>query len=335
MQEYYRIPIVLFVFRRLDSVKLLMNIIRETKPLKIYVFADGARENHENEAEQVNKVRDYISKAIDWKCESHIIFAKKNKGCAKNICDGMNYVFQKEKEAIIFEDDALPTHSFFRYAELLLNKYRDNRKIQYIAGYNAIGNQNIINESYTFSKNAPMSGAIATWADRWNECDFKMKNWPRNKKTKRFRKNYFSLELYHVTCAAMDDAYLDVNDGWDYQFRHDMLDKERYAIVPKCNLVRYQVYCEGAFHTLSSIQEKRLEEMMGKVGDKFFFPMEEPTEIVENADYDRLRQWYLLNANGNYFHRHMVYIYRHIKELAYKFLPRKMWNFIKKIIICN
>lgn len=335
MENNYEIPIVLFVFRRLDSVKLLMDIISKIKPQKLYIYADGAREGRDKEQQQVEEVRKYVCNAVNWKCESYIEFAQINKGCARNICEGLNEVFQKEEMAVIFEDDALPTEAFFQYARILLGKYKYDQRIQYIAGYNAIGNNDIINESYTFSKNAPMSGAIATWADRWLECDFRMQNWPQNKRRNRFKKYFFSLELYHVICSAMDDSYLNINDGWDYQFHHDMLDKERYAIVPKCNLVRYQVYCEGAFHTLSSVQEKRLEEMMGKVGDKFFFPMEEPTEIVENADYDRLRQWYLLNANGNYFHRHMVYIYRHIKELAYKFLPRKMWNFIKKIIICN
>lgn len=332
MTNNYKIPIVLFVFRRLDSVKLLMNIISKIKPHKLYIYADGAREGRNEEQQQVEEVRKYVCSAVNWECDSYFGFAKFNKGCARNICEGLNEVFKKEERAIVFEDDALPTNAFFEYAQILLDEYKYDKRIQYIAGYNAIGDNNIINESYTFSKNAPMSGAIATWADRWKECDFQMRNWPQNKRSKRFRKYFFSSELYHVICAAMDDSYLNVNDGWDYQFHHDMLDKERYAIVPRCNLVKYQVYCGGAFHTLSSIQEKRLEEMMGNAGEIFTFPMREPTEIKENNDYDKLRQKYLLNANGNYLKRHMNYIYRTVKETIYKYLPRRVWNFIKKLI---
>lgn len=332
MENNYEIPIVLFVFRRLDSVKLLMDIISKIKPQKLYIYADGAREGRDKEQQQVEEVRKYVCNAVNWKCESYIEFAQINKGCARNICEGLNEVFQKEEMAVIFEDDALPTEAFFQYARILLGKYKYDQRIQYIAGYNAIGNNDIINESYTFSKNAPMSGAIATWADRWLECDFRMQNWPQNKRKNRFKKYFFSLELYHVICSAMDDSYLNINDGWDYQFHHDMLDKERYAIVPKCNLVESQIYCGNAFHPLNSVQEKKVEEIIGHAGKKICFPMVEPQEVYWNREYDKLRQKLFLGINGNYFQRHKYYLYRRVKDLMYRYMPVKMWNMIKKIL---
>ena len=93
MENNYEIPIVLFVFRRLDSVKLLMDIISKIKPQKLYIYADGAREGRDKEQQQVEEVRKYVCNAVNWKCESYIEFAQINKGCARNICEGLNEVW--------------------------------------------------------------------------------------------------------------------------------------------------------------------------------------------------------------------------------------------------
>lgn len=332
MNSNYEVPIVIFVFLRLDSVKALMSVVSEVKPQRLYVYGDGAREGKDNERQQVEDVREFISSSVNWECETNFRFAKMNKGCARSICEGLKEVFQKEEMAIIFEDDALPTLCFFEYAQALLEQYKDEKNIQYIAGFNAIGENDLIRESYTFSKNAPMSGAIATWADRWNECDFEMKNWPRNKKTKRFKKYFFSMELYHVTCAALNDSYLNINDGWDYQFLHDMLDKDRYAIVPKCNLVASQVYCGNAFHPLNSSQEKRVEKLIGCAGNTVQFPMIQPKKIYWCRDYDKMRQKLFLEINGNYFQRHRYYLYHKIKDIVYKYMPTELWNRLKTLL---
>ena len=182
-KERFDIPVVLFVFRRLDTVKLIMEKIQQIEPKVFYIFSDGARENVEGEKVKVQNVRDYISKSITWECDAKVIFHEKNKGCAPNICQGLDYVFEREPYAVIFEDDAVPKLDFFFFCQYLLKKYEDN-DIQFIAGFNAIGKSKVFLTDYAFSKSAPMSGAIATWAKRWNECDFAMKSWPKKKKMK-------------------------------------------------------------------------------------------------------------------------------------------------------
>ena len=81
--KYFDVPVVLFVFRRLDTVKLIFDILREIKPIKLYVFADGAREGLEDERKKVQIVRDYVSTAVDWDCDFKPEYAEKNKGCAQ------------------------------------------------------------------------------------------------------------------------------------------------------------------------------------------------------------------------------------------------------------
>lgn len=328
----YDIPVVLFVFRRLDTVKMIIEKLKEVKPQEVYIFSDGARDDREDEQHKVQTVREYLDSAIDWQCHVHKEYASQNKGCAKNICEGINQVFSVEKKAIILEDDAVPMTEFFQYCKILLEKYESNKKIQYIAGFNAVGDTECIKESYSFSYTAPMSGAIATWADRWNECDFTMRTWPNRKRDGSLKKYFFSHELYCQNCNAFEDSYHNVNDGWDYQFHYDMLDKERYAIVPKGNLVRSYGYTEGAFHEQGNRVAKRLIKIMDYTHLLFAFPMDVPKSVVWNQDYDRIRQQKFLEVNGNYLERHCSYLLRGVKDCAYKYMPTKLWNFGKMLI---
>lgn len=328
-------PVVLFVFRKIDTVKLIFEKLQEIKPHTLYVFSDGPRYGREEEAIKVQKVREYVSNAVNWDCEFHLEHAEKNKGCARNICDGLDKVFQKEDTAIVLEDDAVPMKEFFMYCQYLLTKYQKEEQVQFIAGFNAVGDTSTIPESYAFSRFAPMSGAIATWANRWNQCDFSMKNWPSNKKNRVFRKYYYSTELYKLYCNAFDDSYKNINDGWDYQFHHDQLDKQRFAIVPKGNLVKNCGFTEDAFHPQSNSEAYKFEKIMNYTQQDFNFPMQEPKNIVSNYEYDRLRQKIFLGMKGNYLQRHIYYLLRFIKDLVYRYMPERMWNCLKKLLANN
>lgn len=325
-------PVVLFVFRRIDTVKLIFEKLQEVTPRTLYVFADGARPGRDDEAQKVLEVREFVKNAVKWNCDLHLEYAEENKGCANNICDGIDKVFQKETAAVILEDDAVPMREFFIYCDYLLAKYQEDRRVQYITGFNAVGDSDVITDSYAFSKTAPMSGAIATWADRWNQCDFGMKNWPTNRANKAFRKYYYFNELYKFHCRAFEDSYHDINDGWDYQFQHDQLDKQRFAIVPKGNLVKSYGYTEGAFHPQNKTEAVNLKKIMNYTERPFDFPMKEPGDIALNREYDKLRQKLLLGAMGNYVQRHIRYLRQAIKDVAYKYMPKRMWNGLKKLI---
>ena len=144
--------------------------------------------------------------------------------------------------------------------------------------------------------------------------------------------NYYFNELYRIHCRAYQDSYKNINDGWDYQFHHDMLDKERFAIVPKGNLARSYGYTDGAFHPQSKREAEKLKEIMDYTNEKFMFPMKDAEEITLNKSYDRLRQKYLLNVTGNYLQRRMIYGKKRIKDFVYKYMPSSMWNYLKKLI---
>ena len=328
-QKNFDIPVVLFTFKRLETVQLIVEQIKKVEPQVIYIFSDGARAQVEGELARVEEVRDYLNSSIDWKCEKNIVFSENNKGCDCNIRDGLDEVFSKESQAIVFEDDAVPIPEFFSYCRELLEKYKDEKKVQYIAGFNAIGDNDIIIDDYTFGKTVPMSGAFATWSDRWNECDFKMANWPHNRDTKRFDSIFFSSEMKKKYIGEFNDAYSGKITAWDYIFEHDMMDKNRVAVVPKWNLATSYGYMDGAFHPQEKKEAAKLLKIMSRTDTTITFPLNGPTNIIDNVTYNKERQKKMLSVKGNILVRAIKRMGRKVKEWLYNNLPKNIWNYMR------
>jgi hypothetical protein len=53
--------VLFLIFNRLDSTKQVFEAIRQAKPPRLYVAADGPRRNKVGEAECVREVRDYVA----------------------------------------------------------------------------------------------------------------------------------------------------------------------------------------------------------------------------------------------------------------------------------
>lgn len=318
-EEAFPVPVVLFTYRRLDTVKLILDEIEKVRPRRFYVFSDGARAEKPGEAEQVAKVREYVKKRITWECEFVPGFAENNMGCANRITSGLDAVFEKEEEALVFEDDAVPTQEYFWYCRELLEKYKGNPRIQYITGFNFIGDTDCITDSYTFSFFGGLSGAFATWRERWQQCDFAMKSWKEVRKSGALKQFFFQKELYRVYSSALEDSYRQINDGWDYQFQYDGMWQGRLAVVPKGNLVESYGYAEGAFHKQEVGTAQRLKVRMQKTKQPFSFPMTHPKTVEWDKRYDKVRQRVSLEVTGNYWERHLRYMKIGIKDFLYPF----------------
>ncbi|SEG15980.1 hypothetical protein SAMN02910276_02025 [Butyrivibrio sp. Su6] len=332
MNKAYDVAVVLFIFKRLETVQLIMEQIKKVKPKVLYVFSDGPRLEIEDEAARVNRVRKYVAGAIDWECERKLYFWEINKGCDKNIREGLDLVFSEQKMAIVFEDDAVPCQDFFPYCEELLFKYKDCDSVQYIAGFNAIGKNEIIKEDYTFGKTVPMSGAFATWANRWNECDFDLKDWPQNRDSNRFDDVFFFREMKKRYIKGFNDIYYGKVTAWDSKFEHDMFNKDRMVVVPKNNLATSYGFADGAFHPQEKKEAERLLKIMTVTDESLEFPLNGPEFVVRNVKYDRERQKKMLEVRGNYFQRRFRDVYLFVKGIAYRYLPKNLWDRIKCMV---
>lgn len=274
-------PVSFIIFNRPDVTLKVFERIRQAKPEKLFIIADGAREDRIGEAEKCEQCR-AVTNMIDWQCDVHTNFAEKNMGCKNRVYSGISWVFENVDEAIILEDDCLPSQSFFRFCQELLERYRYDTRVTVISG----SNHNVLNdikESYGFVSRLYMWG-WATWKRAWNLTDINMTLWQECRKNK-YLKRILSPKEYVELSNAFQATYEGRINTWDYQFCLANYLNHGLDIVPKVNMIRNIGFRSDATHTANSFDKHAFyidEEMdFPLVHPKIMLPLEDITESVE------------------------------------------------------
>ena len=70
-------PVLLLAFNRPEQTKQVFETIRSVRPKKLYVALDAPREGRLDDIENNNKVKAIVEN-VDWPCETHYLYQKKN-----------------------------------------------------------------------------------------------------------------------------------------------------------------------------------------------------------------------------------------------------------------
>src|SRR5215475_5932578 len=170
-------PIVYNIFNRPSETLRVFDRIREARPEKLLIIADGPRSSRPGEAALCQETRDVLGR-VDWPCQVLTNFAESNMGCGRRVASGLDWAFEQVEEAILLEDDCLPDPSFFPYCSQLLERYRAHDRIMMISGNNFQNGVSRTSASYYFSQFQRCWG-WATWRRAWRHCDFAMQQWRR------------------------------------------------------------------------------------------------------------------------------------------------------------
>jgi len=271
-------PVLFLIYKRLDTTKQVFQVIRQAKPPRLYIAADGPRENIEGEAEKVKVVRDYVIKNIDWDCEVKTLFRDKNLGCGRAVSEAITWFFEHEEMGIILEDDCLPSLSFFWFCEELLERYKDDMRIFLISGFNKQNKWKKYQASYFFSHFGGIWG-WASWRRAWKHFDIDMKDIDDFIKLNHFE-NLLGKRLGKIRQKII---YNSINklDIWDYQWAYARHKNNGLAIVPTVSLIENIGFGEDATHTFGdnpyNVKRHEIE-----------FPLKHNPFIVPDREYDEL-----------------------------------------------
>lgn len=235
MPEYLNTPILFLIFNRPEYTKEVFNQIRQVKPTKFFVAADGPRKDRLGEIERCQKSRDIINQ-VDWKCEIFTLFREENLGCKIAVASAIDWFFSHVEEGIILEDDCVPDPSFFPFCQKLLEKYRENDRIMMITGTNYLFLKHDIKETYFFSKYYVIWG-WATWRRAWQLYDITMANWPKYRDSSQLNRIYLDNRLISWYNTMFQLAYENKIDTWDIQWWYSCIFNNGLCIVPKFNLI--------------------------------------------------------------------------------------------------
>jgi hypothetical protein len=291
--------VLFIVFNRPNTTKQVFESIRKAKPPRLYVAADGPREDRPGEEEKVQSVRDHIMTNIDWNCDVMTLFRDENLGCKYAVSGAITWLFENEEMGIILEDDCLPSQSFFWFCEELLEKYKDDKRIGLISGNNFQFRRNVNGESYYFSIFNHIWG-WASWSRAWNFYDVDMNAWPDFKSGKWLYNIFRKRSHIEYWTNIFDKTYNNEINTWDYQWTFALWGNNCLNIIPCENLISNIGFGIDASHTtvinsfLNNIPRKNIE-----------FPLVHPDFILADcyADGFTMKSVYGLNSRNIFIHK--------------------------------
>ncbi|MEG3986974.1 glycosyltransferase family 2 protein [Microcoleus sp. S28C3] len=276
-------PIVFVVFNRVDNTEKVFEAIRQVKPPKLLVIADGPRANKPGEAEKCAAVRAIIDR-VDWDCEVLKNYSEINFGCKDRISSGFDWVFNTVEEAIILEDDCLPHPSFFPFCEQLLEHYRDDKRIMSISGVNFQFGRKRTEDSYYFSRFSNCWG-WATWRRAWQYYDVEMKLWPQLREAGFLENLLANPQSVKVWDSAFQVSYDGTVNNWFFRWLFTCWVQNGLAIIPEKNLISNIGFGSQATHTS---QEDSIYSNMPT--EAMTFPLRHPNHAIRNFVADQYTQ---------------------------------------------
>lgn len=286
-------PVLFLLFNRPELTRRVFAAIREARPARLYVAADGPRPDRPGEDALCREAREVLGQ-VDWDCQVRTLLRDENHGCKAAVAGAISWFFGHEAEGIILEDDCLPGPDFFPFCAELLARFRHDPRVMTISGNNFQGGaaptaptcptgpagQSCREYAYYFSRHPHVWG-WATWRRAWDLYDPDMALWPE------FRDSGRLLDVFgrRVSQAYWTRILDETHDGrfvtWDYQWMLASWANSGLTVIPRANLVANLGFDARATHTVSPTPYANLS------AGRLEFPLEHPPCVLPDAAADR------------------------------------------------
>lgn len=238
-------PVVYNLFKRPKVVRIVFGRIRLLKPPILYLFSDGPR--NDIEAVKIKESRDLVISMIDWDCNLKVYFLEVNIGPDSMQKFTFDTVFNYEDRMIYLEEDMLPSFSFFRFCDELLEYYLTDESVYIIGGMNFLQDYSEINEfSYLFQSFTSTWG-IAIWKRTYLRIDYELSNLKIDyyKKLVLHKLRKMNMNFYKILNNKIDGLIVNEGEFWLMGYNENVLNGA-LAIVPSKNLIKNIGDSEGA-----------------------------------------------------------------------------------------
>lgn len=308
------VPVLFLIFNRPDTTSIVFDAIKEARPKKLYVAADGPRFNNPNEIYLCNETRAIIN-GVDWDCELKTLYRVSNLGCESAVSSAISWFFEHEEMGIILEDDCLPNLTFFGYCKELLIKYRDEDRIMLIGGHSFLSNNWQFNYSYYFSQ-YPMIWGWATWRRAWQNYDGEMAELDAFLELTLPKCYSSSSQRRHIS-ECMQSVKSGKINSWAYPWLYSILNANGIVVTPSKNMIVNLGFRNQGTHLFLKDSKREISAI-----EPMPFPLYFPNslEIGYKEDYAVFK---------NVFTKNIWRLMRLLKENGVKIFISYFWNRLK------
>jgi hypothetical protein len=296
-------PVLLIVFNRPDTTKVVFDAIKKAQPAKLYVAADAPRIGNKEDEEKCAIVKEIV-KQVDWICDVKYRFSEINQGCGPGPANAISWAFENEDRLIVLEDDCVPAQPFFGYCNEILERYKNDTRIWFVSGNQYNENAVKTPHSYFFSRYGHSWG-WATWKRCWTEMDLAMTRYPLIKQQNLYKAAYRTDKEAQFFQKRIDAIYNDdklKTHIWDFQFGFAIRSNGGLCVVPVKNLVKNigmvgtHSESEGTFHN--------------RPIDELYTITSHPDFVLPDVDYDAYHFKHHWNRKSPFIKRVLNKLYR-------------------------
>lgn len=276
----YDIPVLLLIWNRPNLLEKSLFVIEKIKPRKIFVACDGPRKNNIDDIKKIKKCKQLIKEKINWHCEIKEKYNNENMGCAKSVSNAITWFFKNVDYGIILEDDCFPHQLFFNFAETLLKKYINDKKIWSIGAIN-LQNGSIIGDGSYYLSIYNHCWGWATWKDRWDEYDHNLMNWDEFIKSNLLHGIFSSSEELNYWKKYINKVIKTGNpDSWAIRWFACCLMNGGLTILPNQSLVQNVGF--GINSTNTRFNNSKSRENFNNIQFKIFEPIKHPKFLLRS-----------------------------------------------------
>ncbi len=304
-------PVLLLAFNRPDLAQQVFDQIRAVRPSRLYMAVDGARQGNAQDHALCEQTR-AIVKQVDWDCSVHTLFPDTNKGCKLAVSGAITWFFQQEEEGIILEDDCLPVEDFFRFCDVILEKYRNDSRIKLATGTNLQRGRQWGHASYYFSQYSNIWG-WACWQRVWQGYDVNLARYSEEEAAIQLPKVFADPFLAADWLRIFKDLKAGKIDTWDYQFNFITFFDNGLCATPNVNLISNIGFRPDATHTPDPLNHNArlptgtLNEIIHPV---CFLPEKEADYFFLRKEFDLDIRWKRHNKLKRRFKRWITGLFR-------------------------
>lgn len=232
-------PIALFVYNRIDHMKLVLQALNENDDAdksELYIFSDAPSD--QTEEVNVAEVRRYLArfKENNRFQKVTIIEAERNKGLEKSLIEGITLIVNQYGKVIVMEDDHLTSKDFIRFMNQALAYYENDYKIWSVSGFTLDLKRLKHYKKDVYCGCRACCGGWGTWKDRWNKIDWDVSDYNEfihdKKKIKEFNKG--GMDMTSLLKLQHEGKVQSWAIRWCYQqYKEQML-----AIFPRHSKVK-------------------------------------------------------------------------------------------------
>lgn len=279
------VPTALVFFARPDVLKSTFEAIRKAKPKTLFLIQDGARLNRQDDLLKIDECRKIVEN-IDWECRVFRNYSEDNLGCGMRVFSGLSWAFQYVDRLAIIEDDCVPSLDFFQFCEEILEKYKDDERIDMISGMNNLGIYDKTPYDYFFSDTGSIWG-WATWKRVWNTIDFNLGH-VNDLDAERLITNLYGPSLFKNSREKFNQLKLGQRlSSWSLQRGMNMYLNSRLIIIPKYNLITNIGLTENGANSANSIKlvPRGLRRIYYMQIHEMNFPLKHPKFVINDIEF--------------------------------------------------